>query len=390
MSRKGENIYKRKDGRWEGRIRKMDGRYHSVYAKSYRDVREKVQVEKVKAEGTGRTIVSSKPVAAQFEAWLTGELRGRVKPSTYESYEQCMRKYVLPNFMQSGSYYLTELSVAQFMKGIRQNPALSDASRRKILTIFKIALKEISKDIPQYVPLLEGIKLPQAKSGKDIPVFSVKEQRIIENAARRASDRRVLGIILCLYTGIRIGELCALRWGDFDLEAGVMSISKTVSRVRSTAQDGKRTQLLVGTPKSPSSMRKIPLPAFLLEMIEEYQLDATREECNILSEGTAPFDPRAYQRIYKKLLREAGVKSKKFHALRHSFATRALELGVDIKTLSEILGHSGVSITLNIYAHSLMEQKKIAIEKFNNMYVAYLEPVPFAVSTMVTAPCTPL
>lgn len=385
MSRKGENIYKRKDGRWEGRIRKPDGKYHSIYAKTYREVREKMKSTKAGLEDPLESSIRSCNYLApdMFEAWLIGELSNRVKPTTYESYYQCIKKYVLPHFRQLGNEYLTEFSVVQFVKDIRQNTTLSEASRRKILSIFKIAMREIAKNMSEYTPLLENITLPQVKSCKDIPVFNMKEQRRIECAVKNSQDRRVLGVIICLYTGIRIGELCALTWNDFDLEAGIMSISKTVSRIKNFESNVQKTQLHVSTPKSRTSVRRIPLPAFLQEMVWKSQQGITKENCNILSGRPEPFDPRVYQRLYKKLLKEAGVKDRKFHALRHSFATRALELGVDMKTLSEILGHANVNITLNIYAHSLMEQKKIAIEKFNNMYVTRTKPAPFAVNSLV-------
>lgn len=391
MARRGENIYKRKDGRWEGRIRRPDGKYYSIYAKSYREVRKKVQAAKARPQvpvGLPSYLFSNKAVDL-FEAWLSGELSTRVKPATYESYYQCTKKYVLPHFRQRGNEFLTETSVAQFVKNIWQSTTLSEASRKKILSIFKVAIREMAKGTPEYALLLERIKIPQAKSCNDIPVFTIKEQRQIECTAKNSQDKRALGVILCLYTGIRIGELCALEWSDFDLETGTMSISRTVSRVRSFEPNAPKTQLHVGSPKSRTSLRKIPLPAFLLKMIRKYQMDTTKENCNILSGRAEPFDPRTYQRIFKKLLKEAGVRDRKFHALRHSFATRALELGVDIKTLSEILGHANVSITLNIYAHSLMEQKKIAIEKFNEMYVTCMNPASFTVNSLVKASRSP-
>ena len=158
-----------------------------------------------------------------------------------------------------------------------------------------------------------------------------------------------------------------------------------MSRIRNREPNGEKTVLSVGTPKSETSLRKIPLPDFLLRLIEKNSPPAPEEGCYMLSGKAAPFDPRIYQRLYKKVLAAAGVKDRKFHTIRHTFATRALELGVDIKTLSEILGHSSVNITLNVYAHSLMEQKKVAIEKFNEMHVMYMKPASFAVDSAVIA-----
>jgi integrase len=203
----------------------------------------------------------------------------------------------------------------------------------------------------------------------------MKEQRILEQAAFMSPDKRALGIILCFYTGIRLGELCALRWRDIDLEAGTMYIGNTVSRIRNFQSVESKTMLHIGTPKSKTSTRKIPLPGFLLELAKELKPGIKSEEHFILSNKNTPFEPRVYQKLYKRILKDTGIKDRKFHAIRHTFATRALEVGVDIKTLSEILGHSNVTITLNIYAHSLMEQKKAAIEKLNMMHVTQMKVV---------------
>ncbi len=388
MSRKGENIYKRKDGRWEGRIRNDDGKYHSLYAKTYKEVREKMHVAKLKpvVNSTKAACTCKNKAVDLFEEWLAGELKARVKPTTYQSYFQCMEKYILPFFRKRGNEYINAVSASGFAENIWKNTDISEASRRKVISIFKVAIRAVTPNEPQYAYILENIKMPQIQSGKYMPVFTVKEQRGIEYAVKKSKDKRALGIIICLYTGIRIGELCALNDSDFDWETGIMTISRTVSRIRNFEDDKKKTRLHVGTPKSSTSLRKIPLPAFLMEMLRKNQINSGKENCNIISGKPEPFDPRTYQRIYKSMLKQAGIKYRKFHALRHSFATRALELGVDIKTISEILGHANVSITLNIYTHSLMEQKKAAIEKFNHMYMSCTKPEVSAVISMVERP----
>jgi integrase len=385
MPRRGENVYKRKDGRWEGRILKPDGKYQYVYAKTYKEVREKkknyreyLKIRKAKVPGTIQS------AAGLFEFWLKSGVFDRVKPSTYENYYCCMQKYVIPFFKSAGNDCLTELSVARFEKSIKDNHSLSESYKRKILTIFKTALKEILKGSAEYSSVLETVKLPKTKNVA-AQVFSIKEQRLVENAALDFGDRRALGILLCFYTGIRLGELCALKWSDIDMEAGTMSIMRTVSRTKNFLQDKNKTALLIGAPKSQKSVRKIPLPDFLLKLSDEWKLSTANENCYLLSDSQTPIDPRTYQKLYKKVLANAGVKDRKFHAIRHTFATRALELGVDIKTLSEILGHSNVSITLNIYAHSLMEQKRIAIDKLNEMHTTFMEFTPFAVAASVVS-----
>lgn len=384
MARRGENIYKRKDGRWEGRVLKLDGTYQYVYAKTYKSVKEKKNQLQQQTEEKDKRVSSVPENAVDlFESWLTGGLSGRVRPTTFESYYRCLTQYVIPFFRESGDARITELGVLQFVHRINSATTLSEAYRRKIISIFKTALKEILSGSDQYTQILNAVRLPKAES-TPVQVFSLKEQRLIENAAMNSEDRRALGILLCFYTGIRLGELCALKWGDIDFEAGTMSVARTVSRVSALPGEAGKSSLRVGMPKSVKSVRKIPLPAFLMALAINLKMHVAEESCYLLSGSDLPPDPRAYQKLFKKILNEAGVKDRKFHAIRHTFATRSLELGVDIKTLSEILGHANVSITLNIYAHSLMEQKRIAIEKLNDMHMQYMKSSLFAVAGAVT------
>ena len=382
MPRRGENIYKRRDGRWESRIPKPNGKYQYVYAKTYKEVKEKRTnyQEQMKTNGT-KPSTALKSAAELFEAWLNN-IKNQVKPSTYGNYYCNMKKYVIPFFKEARNEQITELSVARFVKSIRDNILLAESTKRKILVVFKTALRQILKGSADCSPILEVIDLPKTGT-TSVQVFSMNEQRLVENAALHSDNKAAHGIVLCFYTGIRLGELCALKWSDIDFEAGTMSISRTVSRVKSFIQDGNKTELLVGTPKSNKSVRKIPLPDFMLKRSAEFKACYVNENDYVIARTDTPIDPRTYQKLYKKIIADSGVEYRKFHAIRHTFATRALELGVDIKTLSEILGHANVSITLNIYAHSLMEQKKIAMDKLNNMHIMYMEHTPFAVTNSV-------
>lgn len=368
MPRRGENIYKRKDGRWEGRQHKADGKYQYFYGKSYREVKEKMKffLENGKsAEKNSQKMVHN--AVYQFNTWLECKAIHRVKPSTYESYYHCIKKYIIPFYLRTGSEEITEESVLEFVTSMKEDASLSETYKKKILAVFKTALKEILLTRKDCSSILESVKLPKADQ-KEVQIFTMKEQRLMEQAAMNDKDKRALGIVLCFYTGIRLGELCALKWSDFDLEAATMSIKRTVSRTKNFSVTDNKTMLNIGTPKSRTSIRKIPLPAFLVKLAKEHMLSGKKEDFYILTGSDVPIDPRAYQKLYKKILQKAGVQDRKFHSTRHTFATRALELHVDIKTVSEILGHSNVAITMNVYAHSLMEQKKIAIDKFNDMH----------------------
>lgn len=377
MARRGENIYKRKDGRWEGRLLFEKGKYRYFYGKSYKEVKNKMRLFQEDAKSYVKENFRQTTMASELlELWLENDACIRVKPSTYESYYHCMHKHILPFFRKDTDNCINEESVLRFIRVLREDSSLANTSKKKVLTIFKIALRDVLKGNPDRAAIIELVRLPKLEV-KEVEIFTVKEQRLLETAALRSKDARSLGIVLCLYTGIRLGELCALTWKDIDMENGMMSINKTVSRTKKFNGDGMKTGLVVGTPKSRNSMRKIPLPAFLLKIVEEGRLDGENEY--ILTGGSKPFDPRSFQKLYKKLLKENELPDHKFHAIRHTFATRGLELGIDIKTLSELLGHSSVSITLNIYAHSLLEQKKAAIEKFNTMHIASAELSKLAV-----------
>lgn len=373
MPRRGENIYKRKDGRWEGRILRPGGKYQYVYAATYKEVKEK---KKSLQEAVERSLPLNTDTihngAKAFTAWLHGDLMNRVKPSTYESYYRCITKYVIPFYQEKGHEQISVQTTMDFSNRLNNCEDISVSYSRKILTIYKTALHDLLKGTSECGPVLNGVSMPRNISN-EVQVFSVKEQRMIEKSIIESPDKRSIGILLCFYTGIRLGEVCGLKWGDIDFEAGAMVVTRTVSRVKNFKETGKKTILSIGMPKSIHSIRKIPLPDFLLDLALKHKMDASDDNCFVLSNEEYPLEPRTYQKLFQTILRHSGVKSRKFHAIRHTFATRALELGVDIKTLSEILGHSNVSITLNIYAHSMFEQKKKAIEKLNAMYIMHSE-----------------
>lgn len=380
MPRRGENIYKRKDGRWEGRILKPDGKYKYVYANSYKEVKEKKSKyqEFVKNQVIKHPTQSSQ-ASSLFERWLEGSVTERVKPSTYESYYRCIKLYVIPYFESTKENRITALTAAQFGKYVYQNKLLSAAYKKKIITVFKVALKDILKDSDDNEQILRAVKVPR-QNVPLIEVFPLSEQRLIEAEALKMNDDRVIGVFLCFYTGIRLGELCALKWENIDLETQTMTVVKTVYRTKNFKKNESKTKLLAGTPKSSHSIREIPLPDFLVGLMKNMK-KTRNDEDYILSGTDTPIDPRTFQKLFKKVLNKAGVKNRKFHTIRHTFATRALEAGVDIKTLSEILGHSSVLITLKVYTHSLMEQKIAAIGKMNNLFVAPIDVEPFAVAT---------
>ncbi len=379
MARRGENIYKRKDGRWEARLLFEKGKYKYFYGKSYKEAKEKMRLFQENKKVLSQRYVQKKVgVIEKMELWLENDIYQRVKPSTYESYYRCLHNYIFPFFKEHNYDLITKEIVMKFTWTLRENGEIADTTKKKILTIFKSSLRAILKDNADLPSIVEFIKLPHVET-KEVEIFSLKEQRILEAELYNSQNRSALGIALCLYTGIRLGELCALTWKDLDMETGMLSITKTISRTKTFHEESNKTALVIGTPKSRNSKRVVPVPGFLLKEIERHHLHREQENIFMLTGNSKPIDPRSFQNAYKNLLVKVNLPERKFHAIRHTFATRGLELGIDIKTLSELLGHSNVSTTLNIYAHSLIEHKKAAIEKFNSMYLSSVEESKFAV-----------
>ena len=198
------------------------------------------------------------------------------------------------------------------------------------------------------------------EDAKKVEAFTKDEQRKIENTIMESNDPRLFGILLCLYTGVRIGELLGLEWADVELQRGIISINKTIYRDK---DESGEWQLIVDKPKTASSDRVIPLPSYITQMLIT-QKETARSIYVIENKKGERMSIRSYQYIFERLTEKSGVRKLNFHALRHTFATRAIECGMDIKTLSEIMGHKNASITLNRYAHSMMDTK---IEMMNRL-----------------------
>ena len=205
-------------------------------------------------------------------------------------------------------------------------------------------------------------KLVVKKPIADMRVLSKEEQNRLQAVLLNDTDLRKFGVLLCLYTGMRIGEICSLKWENIDLERGILSIRETLQRIQGTGADGKsKTKIIITEPKSKRSVRDIPLPSFLITMAKSFW---SMPKAYILTGVVDRFiEPRLLQYSFKKYVLACGLEGVNYHALRHTFATRCIELGFDVKTLSEILGHTSVSITLNRYVHSSMETKRSNMER---------------------------
>ena len=354
MARRGEAIYHRKDGLWEARyVKEIDlsgkKRYGSVYGHSYREAKEKRQ------QAMDHILLYQKPVPSRrmtiaelAEEWLWIN-RSRLKPSTQQRYQGFIKNHIKPTLGLVGVVYLTTTTIHQFSIG-RLEAGLAPQSVNSILVILHSILKYGHR---QYnFPLPEIVYLSQEK--REMRVLNQEEQKKLVTYLLTDMDLCKLGVLVALYTGLRIGELCALHWNDI-VESSI-TVRRTMQRLQK--EDGTGTELVIGTPKTGSSCREIPIPSFLKGMIEEFR-SKKGESVYFLSHSSCKIlEPRNLQYKFQKYLKEAGVEKANFHSLRHTFATRCVEKGFETKSLSEVLGHANVQTTLNKYVHSSFELKK--------------------------------
>ncbi len=372
MARKGENIYKRKDGRWEGRyISSYDGngkaKYKYLYARTYSEVRTKL----VKAKNENISITESRTDKEKYELWIAEWLRIKrnyVKESTYIRYRNTIENHIKP---QLGKYPINRISstlLENFVSEKLQNGrldgkgGLSPKTMTDIVIIIKESLKYAQSSGITIICNFDRISLK--KPNKEMRVLSVSEQQRLLEVLFDGFDRYKLGVFLCMYTGIRIGELCALKWKNISLSERTLKIEQTMQRLQNEDMNASyKTKILVTEPKSDAALRIIPLPDFVIEAVKPF---VSSPDTYLLSgDCKSIVEPRIMQNKFKKYLKEAQVVDTNFHTLRHTFATRCIESGFDAKTLSEILGHSSVKITLDRYVHSSMQLKRSNMEKLS-------------------------
>lgn len=240
---------------------------------------------------------------------------------------------------------------------MQQQSAARPLTKQRMVIMMKSAAKwaETTKN---YANRIRNAELPKSQP-KEIAVFTPDEQKKLLRTILASHDHTACGVLLTMYTGLRIGELCALQWKDIDFDTRILHISKTVQRIRVYGEESK-TAVKVTAPKSATSMRDIPLPEFLISMLAAYRSDGN---AYIASGSKELIEPRSFTNRYKSLLKKAGVPSRKFHCLRHSFSTSALQQGFDVKTLSEILGHANANITMRVYVHTSMERKSACMNR---------------------------
>lgn len=365
MPRRGMNIYKRKDGRWEGRIKKegpTKGKrsYRSVYGRTYAEVKEQMDIAKTEIPpGSGK---KQGTLDEAVSIWL--KERGPYwKRTTYAVYFQMTHKYILPRLGEVSLASLDEGRIEDFIMGIRQEKELSNRYQRTVCALIVRVMKYMKRrhhlkaEIPENPLSTEraGAKhLPGAKN------LAMLEQYLTEHA--RLGEETCLGILTVFYTGLRIGEVCALTWNDIDLEESVIHIRHNLQRVKSDDGQKNNTMILLQTPKTETSCRVIPIPPVLLPLLQKQRQDP--DQYFIKGKKKPWAEPRTLQYRFTRILKACGLEHFNFHILRHAFATHCIAEGFDLKSLSEILGHSSAQVTLNFYIHSSMERKRQLMEQF--------------------------
>ena len=372
MPKKGEHIYKRKDGRWEGRYRNgtdLNGRaiYKSVYGKNYYEVKKKLNA----CEETKEAIkISSKqsPLFKDAVSLWQKTNASRYKGATALKYENLINNHILPVL---GGYKLSEFNkvlLAGFMDTklncgrIDRSGGLSASYVRSIMLVVLEIIDFAAEENMCSVPKSKIHKPPVEKN--ELEILDSVTQTHLEKQLIMSPDETGVGILLSLNTGLRIGEVCALKWTDIDFENAILHIRSTVARVKDENGNGM-TKLIIDKPKTKSSVRDIPIPKRLMDIL--VLLYEKRRSEYVISDRAGFISPRTYEYRFHKVFEKHHIKSVNYHALRHTFATRCIEHGVDVKTLSEILGHSNVSITLNTYVHSSMERKREQLEKLERV-----------------------
>lgn len=346
MERANTNITFRKDGRYRGKFivgydDNGKAQYQYVYGRTYDEAESKMLIGQEVASRyiSGRYIT----VGKVYKEWLNAVVN-RVKESSLANYKAKFEKHILPTF---GDILCSDLSAGQINEYINKKLAdgLSASYVRDIITVFKVMLSYAQEEYG-FKLSLKNVVLPKVER-KKIDRISDTEQKRLTDYLKANVSLTAFCILLSLCMGLRIGELCGLKWEDVDFQHKILHIRRTVQRITS-ANGNRKTKIVVSAPKSTTSFRDIPIPDFLMLYFRMFR---NKADFFILSGFEKPIEPRTMQYRYKKILQEAEIENYNYHKLRHTFATNCAEHGFDVKTLSTFLGHSSVNLTLNRYVH---------------------------------------
>ncbi len=371
MPRKGENIYKRKDGRWEGRYikdRTLDGKavYGYIYARSYHEVKSglaRVRYLLSSSAYKDIAIVEEKTLQEVADEWFS-IMEPQIKESTCIKYHNIWNNYVVSRLGNVQTSRITHCLLESFCSELMvcggvNGTELSSKTTADVLSVVRNMLRFAENR--GYKIGSNGHSVSVKQSAKEFRVFSLQEQIRLCEYLNQNLNMKSVGILVCLYTGIRLGEICALQWEDVSLQEKTIYIHQAMQRIQVQNHSERKTRILIAPPKSSCSIRTIPLPKDLVQLIAC---------CNIPQKGffltgsnEKYVEPRTMQYFFQRVLKSSSIENANFHTLRHTFATRCVELGFDIKSLSELLGHASINITMNRYVHPSMEWKRSSMEK---------------------------
>lgn len=374
MPRKGENIYKRKDGRWEGRyIKGRSGKkaiYGYVYSKSYSEVKKKLALKKIEYSEISNNKSSSRAKKGRFsnlsDMWISS-IQTSIKESTLNKYKNILRCNINPLI---GNEELKDIDYSVITKmcndllesGGKNKSGLAPKTVSDTLSVTKSVLKYA--DQIKYEIDYSALSVTTNVKNKPPRVLTFNEEQLLITYVLNNLDLTGLGILICLFTGIRIGELCALTWDDISIDSHIIHINKTIQRLQ-IENPKQRTTVIISEPKSQSSVRDIPIANTLYDLLIN---QPTKEGYLLTGTSSKYVEPRIMQNRLKTIMKQCNIKDAHFHTLRHTFATRCIEVEFDVKSLSEILGHSNVNITLNRYVHPTMELKQQNMQKLSDLF----------------------
>lgn len=366
MARRGENIYKRKDGRWEGRYikgRKPNGKiiYGYIYNQKYSILKQQLIHYKALYQYGKTSYPYVGSIGSWLDNWLTMEVKNHVKPSTFATYQYKIDRYISPYI---GKCSLQKISIKSLQIWINSlvEQKLSSSTIRLIVQIFRMSIRFAQKRHFLRSDPTEGLHLPKIKKRK-IHALSVKEQKKLEKVALKGTEGA--SVLISLYTGLRIGEISALKWSDIDFSTQIIYVQRTLQRIPLRKEECQ-TQLIFQKAKTGDSERVVPfsskLKTYLLALKKKSRspfVIATREKA---------LEPRSITYHFRKILKKANLNHLHFHQLRHTFATRALEIGGDIASISALLGHHSPRFTLDVYMDSLLHQRENITKKIEKKY----------------------
>ncbi|MDE6435429.1 MAG: site-specific integrase, partial [Lachnospiraceae bacterium] len=330
-------------------------------------VKRKLEEAKEKIRKNELTTAKAGKIADIESKWLS-EVAVSLKESTVNKYEDILRCYILPEFGESELSKITNQQLINFansllLGGGAKGQGLAPSTVAEILSVMNgIRVYAMKRD---YTVAFSTECVSLKKNQGDIRVFSLEEEGRLLGYLQENMDLPGLGIMLCLFTGIRLGELCAMKWDDISIQEKKMSVSKSMQRLRCSTVAGHKTEVRILEPKSTSSIRTIPLPDIIMGLLETFYIPGT---FLLTGKSSCFVEPRTMQNRFKRIMAACGIEDANFHATRHTFATRCIELGFDVKSLSELLGHASVAITMNRYVHPSMALKRENMNRFSGLF----------------------